>query len=301
MSHKTWSILAGYAILAAVWGCSSQQHAPSAADDQRKASFGPFRDARIGSETFDDFVRLRTAVLITGKLPVEASPGSGRTITVHFGALPNQSLSGPSHAAAIAHDGYFLTSGHCVLEGIAGLVYWDGAAAQLAEPRVVAQIFDRETAMDIALLHVDAQIPCVFDWSAEETLFPGTQVAGIGCDKPSTLEGNVFFWNDTCFGGKIRKVYNVPMAGGAEGRLIWNDLPMRFGDSGGPMIAADGRLVAINSHVHVENGRSMAASFRPDIEWLRKIIKEDRAHPAAGPVPRPFKPGKEPVRFVISL
>jgi hypothetical protein len=276
-------------------------------DDQRSLSFQPFQNLRINAprpEPFDDFLRLRTALLITGSLPVRAQPGTGRVITLHFAQTPKGSLDGPSHAVPISHDGYFLTSGHLTSAGLSGLIYWDGLSAQLARPRIVAQHVDPSSGIDIALLHIDARVPLIFDWATDPALQPGSPLASVGCSKPSSLREDVFYFRDTCIAGPFRALTPVPASPGSPspGSIVWSDLPFRPGDSGGPLVSPDGRLLAINSRLQNDPSHAPAtASFRPDPAWIDRLIQQDRAHPSPPPPAPLYRAGQDPVRFVISF
>lgn len=91
------------------------------------------------------------------------------------------------------------------------------------------------------------------------------------------------------------KILDFEELNAKEGSLtVANDLPLQSGDSGGPLIDAEGRLIGINVQgtppvVH----RILPKQFLPMIaespnrDWLRETIELDVAQHAVQQVPQP--------------
>ncbi len=178
-------------------------------------------------------------------------------------------------AAPIAPDGYFLTANH-VLARMTGrkvfVIYRDGARLAAQQARVVW----RSAGADLALLHIPVRTPYYYRWTPPERWLPvGSLVIHGGM-------ATGFKWE--C--GKL----GTPLA--PEGSLTGNrkfkiDIPLQPGDSGGPVVDADGALVGINSGV--EFLVPMETAFfvdseanRPNTRMIDSLLRMDRARNSRG-------------------
>ena len=181
-------------------------------------------------------------------------------------------------ATPISPDGYFLTANH-VLARMAGrkvfVIYGLGTQPVPAKARLIW----RSKGADLALLHIPATTGYYYRWSAPDRWLPegsGVIHGGIATgakSEPGKL-GTSLAPERTFTGSRKFKI----------------DIPLQPGDSGGPVVAADGSLVGINSAV--EYIVPMETAFfvdseasRPNIRKIESLMQKDRTrnsrdHPA---------------------
>ena len=245
-------------------------------DSQRSQSFLPLEHSQLGGEPLRLFLQRRTAVLINGTLAVAEAGAKGQTLGIRFASGPNQSVNGPSHALAIDSRGYFLTAAHCLDHPHVYLIYSDGQTAHIAVPRVVANVNDTAGRVDFAILHVDATLPYVFEWSDSSKLASGQLAAAVGISSPMFISGTQLYFRETCLAGHVTSTV-ASKAGAIE---ITHDLPLRRGDSGGPLTTGDGRLFGVNTGATITcTGASISLTVRPSPEWVAHVIAEDLQEP----------------------
>jgi S1-C subfamily serine protease len=252
-------------------GCKSPEP-PWFSDLDRAKSFETFAAKNAEAWHNGSSLKRRTAVLIQGihMTPVETM---GSTLAMDFVAEQSCTVW-CGHAVAIATDGYFLTSAHCADSTILSLVYWDGQAAKVATPRIVARLSDSDKLMEFVLLHVDAVLPQAFEWATESEIQRGNQVIAVGSTSISWKAGSRGLVQLTCTAGHISST----RMSANNGILITGDLPARDGDSGGPLLTVGGNLIGI--HVGTIASRMSTArsvAVRPDLSRLEHYIAQDRA------------------------
>jgi hypothetical protein len=123
---------------------------------------------------------------------------------------------------------------------------------------------------------VDATVAEVFDWSDTPALRKRTPVIAVGCADPAWLPRRTRYYADVCIGGHVT---STKRSNGAAALRVFSNVPLRTGDSGGPLVASDGKLLAINTSGIMSwtgSGELVAASVRPDLAWVRRVIEEDR-------------------------
>jgi S1-C subfamily serine protease len=173
-------------------------------------------------------------------------------------------------AAPIAPDGYFLTADH-VLSRMNGrnvfIIYGQGSRLTPAKARVVW----RSAAADLALLHIPAKTPYFYRWTPPERWLPaGNQIVHGGIATGIKSGEGVL---GTSLGPE------GPFTGTRSFKM---DIPLQPGDSGGPVVDANGALVGINSAV--EFLVPMETAFfvdsegnRPNTRMMDQLIQSDRA------------------------
>jgi hypothetical protein len=283
-------------------------HYVRASDTDRAASFAALRDARVDQQPLERHLRRRTAVVVWGTTALAART-RGPTLILDVES-PRDGRIGYGHAAAIERDGYFLTAAHCTEDAKFYLVFLrdDGPAAATA--RVVARVEDDASGIDIAVVHVDAHVPDVFDWSEERALRRHTPAASVGFTEPVYITGRTKYFPSTCLGGQVRGTRRCSCAA-FTATAVFSDVPLRPGDSGGPLVrAGDGTLIAINTRGLLSwtgSDLMVAGSIRPDAAWVRRVIDIDRrrAHDIAPALPtsRPVttRPARRGRSLVFSL
>jgi S1-C subfamily serine protease len=264
-----WLVLFLTGLAAVCTGGCAPHTFPS--DRERVDSFRTLVGSRVGSESLEQYLRRRTAVLIG------ENPGGELRI---------------SEAVAVDAGGYFLTAAHCIESAELHLFYFDGSHVRVASPRVVAVRKDK-LHDDFAVLHVQGTTRCVFEW-AEGQLLDGLEVAaavGGGPDEPRSK--GLIVSAPQCLAGRIMSV----APSDSIAMRILHDLPLRPGDSGGPLATAEGKLIGINTGVRVSwLGEAVGMAVRPDPRWVRRQIARDAANSQEpGEVRRVSWPGSPPV------
>ena len=201
----------------------------------------------------------------------------GRWVGRNFpSALSPEDADGGS-AAPISVDGYFLTADH-VLTRVAGrnvfVIYSQGGRLTEAKARVVW----RSESSDLALLHIPLKTPYFYQWTPPGQWLP----AGNGVIHGGISTG---FNSDD---GKLRTPL-APESAFTRTRKFKIDIPLKPGDSGGPVVDAYGRLVGINSAVEflvpMETAFFMdSEGNRPNTRVIEALIQADRTR-ARRPTP----------------
>jgi len=233
-------------------GAGATACAPHAfpSDTERVGSFKGLSAARVGDESLDLYLRHRTAVLIG------ESPGGEVRI---------------SEAAAIDPRGYFLTAAHCLEATELHLFYFDGLHAKVATPRVVAVKKDKDRD-DFAIIHVEGTPRTFFAWADDQTVGATDTAAAVGGGPDETSSEGLVVSTPQCIAGRIVSVEPSD----AIATRVLHDLPLRPGDSGGPLATADGKLIGVNTGVRVSwLGAAVSMAIRPDPRWVRSRIERD--------------------------
>jgi len=205
-----------------------------------------------------------SVVVVTGHNDLSRWLGPG------FPAPQNTGEAEGGSATPIAADGYFLTANH-VLARLAGrkvfVIYSSGGRLVPTQARVIWRSADA----DLALLHIPAQTPMYFRWSAPERWVP----EGTGVIHGGIATGRQAAW------GKLSSSLapEGPFTGARKFKI---DIPLQPGDSGGPVVDAHGALIGINSAV--EYLVPMETAFfvdseasRPNTRKLESMMQKDRA------------------------
>ncbi len=128
-------------------------------------------------------------------------------------------------------DGLIVTNAHVV--GRRGL------NVALADGRVLpARLLAHDAGLDLAALKIDARDLPIIELGRSQRLKPGQWVLAVG--HPWGVHGAVT-------AGVVISVGPHPEGIGSDRNLIQVNLPVRPGNSGGPLVDARGRLVGINA------------------------------------------------------
>ncbi len=243
----------------ALVGCVS---APHATNQERSDALAKYRHLLIVDQTvvlngvyyllsIDDDFKYITVDATTGDIQAEFSG------TKRF----SQAL-----AVAIDRTGYLLTARH-VLSSYNYVIGDFGGGLAVKRTRVIYQS-DASEKCDYAVIKVEAKLPFPF------TIAPEPKIEDI-------VFAVVFDKNDKTFGGD--RLFTAGQIKSIEshdsGILIDSTVPLRAGDSGGPMLSPDGRLVGItqgwNYTPNGSTGKYAILSVRPMENVVEKVIKAD--------------------------
>jgi S1-C subfamily serine protease len=241
---KTLSLLAGFLQLAA---CSAPPPDP----------------AVPGAHARNLVVQRLTAVVVTNRKVLSGS-ASGRLVLANMAGDTDGGSATP-----IAPDGYFLTADHVLAQAQGRrvfVIYRNGGNVRHAQARIVWS----SGGSDLAILHAPISTPYYYRWSSSDKWAPaGTKVIhgglATGFRSPSG-----------------RLTTGLPPEGIlTRARTFKFDIPLRPGDSGGPVIDAQGNLLGINSAVEYLVPMETAffidsESTRPSVRALEGVISRDR-------------------------
>ncbi len=162
----------------------------------------------------------------------------------------------------ISSDGYLITNHH-VIDG-ANEVY-----VRLQDRRELpATVVGSDPQSDIALLKVDARDLPKLEVGDSNRLRPGQWVVAIG--SPFGFEFSVTAGIVSATGRSSfdRSQQYVP--------FIQTDVAINRGNSGGPLLDTDGRVVGVNSQIFSNTGGFMGVSFAIPIEIAMNTVKQLR-------------------------
>lgn len=204
-----------------------------------------------------------TAVTVTRRSDLKNFPNVNASVI-----RDRRNLDGGS-AAPISDDGYFITANH-VLASAGGnhvfIVYANGGKTITSRARIVW----RSDYDDVAILHIPEKTPYYYEWSESDI----AMMSGH-----SIMQGGVVTGATPIHG----KVVSAMEANGmmANSGTFHIDMKLQPGDSGGPIVDADGHLVGINAKVEFLTSLQTeifieSEAIRPNISGIRAIIDKDR-------------------------
>ncbi len=259
-------------------GCESyirakafEQHAPL-----REASVSTWIPRRLGDEQVLDWLMCRTAVVVGGADFVGLSHDGSRKLRLHPLRAGEPADSSLGSAVAVSDDGYFVTAAHCVSEEPYVLVARDQAGNYVERlGRTVWSGTSDGSSADVAIIHVGDLATMPLQWCDLAEAAAGAEVlsAGVGIGASRFAAGRIT-------GGPIGESEAAP--GLALSFRV--DSPLIPGDSGGPTIVSSGGLLGICANVEIEVFARPGGGevLRPDPEFVRRVIAEDRDRRRAG-------------------
>lgn len=234
------------------------------------------------------YVTLRTVFVISSGRPVPLIPNpkgpwADGPMLVH----PYTGIAGSGVGVPVDRRGYILTANHVLVDPrTVRVVRTDGSRILIETARIVWRGSTARGEPDLAVLFVPGGLNQVYEWS--QTTPSAGSVLGIG--KSWTA-----LWQHT---SEFRFQAYAGTALGwekAPGTLPWQKLthnaPAFPGDSGGPLLNGQGKLLAISTHgglrydhgvIQVADATAYGIGARPDLAWLAQLIESDaQAHPTS--------------------
>lgn len=233
----------------------------------------------------------RTRSLAEANLPENQRDQVIETIlqrTVYLETWHKNGAKSKATGVILTNDGYLLTAAHCVGPGhqLPFIAFPEDRQLLVLMPVRLVWRGDEKSGADLALIKIDRDRLIPFEWATDEHTRPNTRILGAGSNQ----------FSDSAYltpaAGYIRKTIdktaNPPL------KAIHVNAPIGKGDSGGPWVDPEGRLlgIAVGGFREVRLGIDGASSsqigvlLRPNAQWLAALIDEDRrTHPTTQPAP----------------
>ncbi|WP_309397076.1 trypsin-like peptidase domain-containing protein [Cerasicoccus maritimus] len=182
----------------------------------------------------------------------------------------NPTVQGVGSGFVVTADGYVLTNNHVVSSG--GNSQADEVIVKLDDGREFeATVVGADASSDVAVLKIDVgseQLPFLpLGDSAQlrvgDIVFAAGNPLGIGL---TVTQGIVSALDRTDLG-----IYNTRNGPGME-NFIQTDASINRGNSGGPLVDAQGRVVGINSAIASPTGGSIGIGFAIPINFAARIM-----------------------------
>lgn len=158
----------------------------------------------------------------------------------------------------LSADGYVLTNQHVVKDA-------DEVLVRLADNREFeAKVVGSDDDTDIALLKLDADGLPTVDLGDSEALETGEWVLAIG--SPFGLEHTVT--------AGIVSAKSRPLPNQTYIPFIQTDVAINRGNSGGPLINMEGRVVGVNSQIFSSTGGYMGLSFSIPTTIVQNVVRQ---------------------------
>ncbi len=160
----------------------------------------------------------------------------------------------------ISADGFVLTNHH-VVDGA------DEVYVRLSDRReLVASVVGSDESSDVALLKIDAQDLPALQLGSSKALKRGQWVVAIG---------SPFGFEQSVTAGIVSAVGRTSQATGQQYvPFIQTDVAINRGNSGGPLMDTEGRVVGINSQIFSNTGGFMGVSFAIPIEVAMNAVEQ---------------------------
>ena len=147
-------------------------------------------------------------------------------------------------------DGFILTNRHVIADG-------DSIMVGLSDGRrVSARVVGTDTLTDIALLKVDADNLMPIDWGNSDQCNVGSPVWAVG--SPFGLDRTVTF-------GILSGKHRMVKASTRYQDFMQSDVAVNPGNSGGPLVDVNGKLVGINTAIVGDTYRGVSFSIPSNV------------------------------------
>jgi putative serine protease PepD len=251
------SALLGGVAAVGVWTAVDDDEAEPAASTPAAAVAPPGRNTAVQGLTIGEIYKRASAGVV--EIRVEAGGDDGDDPSF----LPQPGATGSGFV--IDDEGRVITNHHVVVGAdTVTVVFADGDEAE-------ASVVGSDPSTDIALLQLEGfdgelhPIPL----GSSESLEIGDTVVAIG--SPFGLEGTLTAGIVSALDRQIRAPNNFTIDG-----AIQTDAALNSGNSGGPLLDAQGRVVGVNSQIQSESGGNVGIGYAVPIETAREVVEQLR-------------------------
>jgi len=184
-----------------------------------------------------------------------------------FGGMPNgqgmrpqQPTRGLGSGFIVSPDGYIVTNAH-VVDGASEVV------VKLTDRReFTAKVVGADKRTDIALVKIDAKNLPALDLAAKPSVKRGEWVIAIG---------SPFGFENSVSAGVVSGVHRA-LPDGQMVPFIQTDVAVNPGNSGGPLLNAQGQVVGVNSQIYSRSGGYMGLSFAIPVDVAATVADQLR-------------------------
>ena|SRR5690349_10520127 len=228
---------------------SSQQTAAPAPTVSNISSSGTLTVAQIAKQSAPGVVEIDTVSTSQNQSPF---PGSGGSQSAAEGT-------------GFVYDtkGDIITNEH-VIDGANSIrvKFSDGSTYQ-------ATLVGRDTSSDLAVIHVDAPASKLTPLALGDSssLVVGDGVVAIG--NPFGLDNTVTTGIVSALDREIAAPDNTPIEG-----AIQTDAAINHGNSGGPLLALDGKVIGVNSQIQSDSGGNDGVGFAIPSNFVKSIVTQ---------------------------
>ena len=157
----------------------------------------------------------------------------------------------------ISSDGYIVTNNHVIDNAISIKVTLDDGS------EVPAKLIGADPKSDLAVLKIEPKKPlATVAWGDSDRLNAGDQILAIG---------NPFGIGTTVTAG-IVSARGRDLHSGPYDDFIQIDAPINHGNSGGPLVDLEGKVVGINTAIYSPNGGSVGVGFAIPSDQAQKVV-----------------------------
>jgi S1-C subfamily serine protease len=189
---------------------------------------------------------------------------------------------GQGSGVIISDDGYIVTNAHVVKDA-------KNISVKLHDRRVFsASVVGRDPDTDVAVLKIDAENLIPANWGDSENLEVGSIVWAIGT--PYELEQTV---TSGVVSGKNRYERSPDDRENLQQELIQTDAAVNPGNSGGPLVNSQGKVVGINTSIYGDKFQGISFAVPSSIAKYvaNQLITNGRVRRGfLGFTPRPVSP-----------
>jgi serine protease Do len=162
----------------------------------------------------------------------------------------------------VSPDGYIVTNAHVVDDA-------SEVTVKLTDRReFTAKVIGQDKRTDIALLKIDAKNLPALDLSSPPPVKQGEWVIAIG---------SPFGFENSVSAGIVSGVHRA-LPGGQMTPFIQTDVAVNPGNSGGPLLNAEGQVVGVNSQIYSRTGGFMGLSFAIPANVAASVADQLRVH-----------------------
>ena len=193
---------------------------------------------------------------------VEITVTSMQTARTPFG-LDSQTQKAQGSGFVVDASGDIVTNEH-VIAGAQSISvrFWNGKT-------YTAKVVDSDTSLDVALIKVDA---------------PSSQLHPLSLGDSSTVQvgdavvaiGSPFGLNETVTSGIVSAVHREITAtnNATIQNAIQTDAAINHGNSGGPLLNAQGRVIGVNAQIESESGGSDGVGFAGPSNSIQPLLSQ---------------------------
>ena len=206
-------------------------------EDASADGTSPFGDSSPFDQQFRDFFGQR-------QMPVPEQRPSGKAEALGSGFV-------------LTSDGYIVTNNHVIDKASTIKVTLDDGT------ELPAKLIGADQKSDLAVLKIESGKPlATIGWGESDKLRAGDPILAIG---------NPFGIGTTVTAG-IVSARGRDLHSGPYDDFIQIDAPINHGNSGGPLVGVDGKVVGINTAIYSPNGGSVGVGFAIPSDQAQAVV-----------------------------